>query len=180
VERFARICYESLTRAPLDPDSYKAAETAFNLSRASFKLILADVSKSADLDEAKMLAKKAVQIFKELKGPGSYKMANAFQALISIKLIKNDLTDETKSLLEVHLSNAIRYQGVDGEMTGCANHHLVRFHCNASHKLSNAKIAKIKHLQFAESYYKEASRIALIKRGPNHPDTLGTASHLNR
>jgi hypothetical protein len=61
VERFARICYECLTRTPLDPESFEAAEAAGNLSRASFDLIQANGPGSADIDEAEMLAKKAVR-----------------------------------------------------------------------------------------------------------------------
>jgi tetratricopeptide (TPR) repeat protein len=38
-ERFARICYQSLTRPPLDPESYEAAKAAGNLAQASFDLI---------------------------------------------------------------------------------------------------------------------------------------------
>lgn len=33
-ERFSRICYEGITRKPLDPDSYEAARAAMNLAHA--------------------------------------------------------------------------------------------------------------------------------------------------
>jgi hypothetical protein len=58
-ERFARICYEALTRAPLDPDSFEAAEAAINLVNASCNLIKSNGPDSADKEEAEMLARKA-------------------------------------------------------------------------------------------------------------------------
>jgi hypothetical protein len=38
-ERFARVCYEALTRAPLDPNSFEAAIAARNLAIASCNLV---------------------------------------------------------------------------------------------------------------------------------------------
>jgi hypothetical protein len=67
-ERFARICYEGLTRPPLDPESYEAAEAASNLAFASHDLIKAYGPDGADIEEAEMLAKKSVRIIKKLKG----------------------------------------------------------------------------------------------------------------
>jgi hypothetical protein len=59
-ERFARICYDALTRAPLDSNCYEAAEAARNLAEASCNLIRDIGPESADIDEAEMLARKAV------------------------------------------------------------------------------------------------------------------------
>jgi hypothetical protein len=66
-ERFARVCYEALTRAPLDPDSFEAANAAKNLVNSSYLLIETNGPESANIDEAEMLARKAVSIMKNLK-----------------------------------------------------------------------------------------------------------------
>jgi hypothetical protein len=108
-ERFARVCYDGLTRAPLDPDSFEAAKAASNLAEASFNLIDKNGPESADIDEAEILARKAVQIIKEFTGPGSTENIDAFEVLANVLFIKEDFIDETKSLLYDYLSNAIRY-----------------------------------------------------------------------
>jgi tetratricopeptide (TPR) repeat protein len=59
-ERFARVCYDSLTRVPLDPDSYEAANAARNLTEVSCDLIRANGLDSVNIEEAEMLARKAV------------------------------------------------------------------------------------------------------------------------
>jgi hypothetical protein len=61
-ERFARVCYDSLTHTPLDPDSFEAGKAAANLSRASCDLIKANGPEAADIEEAETLAKKAIRI----------------------------------------------------------------------------------------------------------------------
>jgi hypothetical protein len=61
-------------------------------------------SQSADIDEAEMLARKVVRIMKELRGPVSGEMMNAFRSLVKILFTKNDFTDETACLLEDMLS----------------------------------------------------------------------------
>jgi hypothetical protein len=62
-ERFARISYKSLTRAPLDPESYAAAQAASNLAIAPCNLIKANGPESADINEAEKLANDAVRIW---------------------------------------------------------------------------------------------------------------------
>jgi hypothetical protein len=123
-ERFARVCYEALTRGPLDPDCFEAARAAMNLANASCNLIIKNGPESADFDEAEMLARKAVRIVKELKGPGSNKMIIASQILFEVTLMKRNFIDETKNLLEDYFNDTVSYDEVDGESTGCANHHL--------------------------------------------------------
>jgi hypothetical protein len=87
-ERFARVCYDSLTRAPLDPDSIEIAIAARNLADSSCSFIQENGPKIADIDEAEMLAIKAAQIIKELKGPGSSDMINAFSILVSVLFLE--------------------------------------------------------------------------------------------
>jgi hypothetical protein len=67
-----------------------------------------------------MLARKSVQIIREVKGPSSTVMISAFTNLVKVLFAKEDFTDETKSLLEEFLSDALRYQGKDGIATGHA------------------------------------------------------------
>jgi tetratricopeptide (TPR) repeat protein len=181
-ERFARICYESLTRVPLDPDSYEAAAAARNLAEASFNLFPESVDidpESADIDEAEILARKAVRIVKELKGPGSDKMIPVFQTLIKILFEKKNFTDETKNLLTNFLSDAIRYQGVDGQNTGHANFNLGIFHQKITPSLSYNIEEWKDSLRLAESYFKEASRIFMKQYGPNHRNHLQITSSLS-
>jgi hypothetical protein len=51
-ERFSRICYESLTRTPLDPDSFQIANAAINLATISIHLIRTKGPEGADIIEA--------------------------------------------------------------------------------------------------------------------------------
>lgn len=92
-ERFAQVCYDSFTCAPLDPNSYEAAIAASNLPCASINLIKANGPESADIEEAEMLVRKAVRIVKELKGHGSAEMINIFRTLIYVLFWKKDSTD---------------------------------------------------------------------------------------
>jgi hypothetical protein len=55
-------------------------------------------------------------------------------------------TDETKSLLDEYLDDAIIYQGVDCECTGHANFHLRHFYYGII-KTLHTKDAKVKHLK---------------------------------
>jgi tetratricopeptide (TPR) repeat protein len=89
-ERFARICYETLTRAPLDRESFEAAKAATNLSCASINLIDANGPESADIEEAKLLARMAVRIIKKLKGFDSTEYAWSFGNLGEILFCKKD------------------------------------------------------------------------------------------
>jgi hypothetical protein len=157
-ERFARVCYDGLTRAPLIPDSFEAAIAASNLANASCNLINKNGPESADVDEAVMLARKAVRIIKELKGPTAIETLNAFNTLVNVVHVKKDFTDETKSLFDDYLSDVIRYQGIDGVTTSFANYNLGRFHHGTVNTLSNND-EKRKHLRLAESYLKESSRL---------------------
>jgi hypothetical protein len=127
-EWFARICYEALTRAPLDPESYEAARAATRLANASRHLIDENGADSADIEEAEMLARKAVRIVKKVKGPCSEEIRFSFSFLMDIKCHKNNYGQETKGLLEDYLSDAIRYEGMDGRITGHANDFLGRFY----------------------------------------------------
>jgi hypothetical protein len=97
-ECFARICYQNLTRPPLDPESYQAAKAAGNLARVSFDLIEASGPDSADIEKADMLASKAVCIIRALKGRSDANIPYFFVTLVKIKLLRNDYGDETKNL----------------------------------------------------------------------------------
>jgi tetratricopeptide (TPR) repeat protein len=177
-ERFARVCYEALTRAPLDPDSFEAANAASNLADASRNLINENGPLSADIKEAEILARKAVRIVRELKGPFSFEMRNAFRSLVNVIFLKGDFTNETKSVLEDFLSDAIRHEGVDGKSTGCGNGHLGLFYFNLAVTIS-VDNTKRRHLLIAQSYYKETSRIFTKHYGPNHINTLHITSKLS-
>lgn len=151
-ERFARVCYDGLTRAPRENDP-----------------------EGGDIIEAEMLARKAVHIMKEFKGPFSKASLLSCKVFFNIILFKKDFTDETKSLLEDYLSDAIRYEGVDGESTALAHSHLALFHSGISDKFS-CKDTERKHLQIAVSHFKEELRISIILFGPNSPNALQVTS----
>jgi tetratricopeptide (TPR) repeat protein len=172
-ERFARICYEALTRAPLDPESREAADAATRLANASRHLIKQNGADNADIEEAEMLARKAVCIMKKVKGHCSKQMRFSFGALMDIKCLKIDYGQETKGLLEDYLSDAIRYQGMYGRITGYANDCLGRFYFE-SDMLSSYEFNR-KLLQNSESYHKEVLRIMTKFHGPDHCITLETA-----
>jgi hypothetical protein len=113
-ERFASVCYDSLTRPPLDPDSYEAADAAKNLAGTSYDLIMANGPGSINLEEIEILARKAVRIIKKLKGPASDKFTWSFNVLSDIIIfLKKDYGEETKCLLEGYLTDAIKFQGLD-------------------------------------------------------------------
>jgi hypothetical protein len=158
-ERFARICYQALTRHPLDPESFEAAEAAINLSSASCNLIQANSSESADIEEAEMLAIEGVRVIEELKGLDSADYGCSFSALVHVLFLKKDYGEDTEGLLEENLSDSIRHNGMDDGNTGSANDYLKRFHFDISDTLlSNDE--KTKHLQLSQSHYKELSRIS--------------------
>jgi hypothetical protein len=123
-EHFSRICYDSLTRPTLDPESFEAAKAAGDLALASYKFRKTNHPDSGDIEEAEMLARKAVRIIKRLKGSANNEMVFSFRALIRIKFLKNDYGDETKGLLDDQLREAIREQGLDGGMTAAAYEYL--------------------------------------------------------
>jgi hypothetical protein len=177
-ERFARICYEGLTRAPLDPESVEAAKGAATLAQATCNLISKNGPESADIEEAEMLARKAIRIMKERKGPASNELGYVFESLVRVRLLKEDFTGETKSLLEDYLSDAIRYETKDGENASLANRHLGQFHSLIVDTLP-CNEAKRKHLQLSESYYKESVRLQTEQFGRQNCNTLKTAARLS-
>jgi hypothetical protein len=68
-ERYARVCYDSLTRPLLNPESVEAANAAINLAQASYNLVQENGLSIPDIEEAEMLAKEVVRIIKSLNGP---------------------------------------------------------------------------------------------------------------
>jgi tetratricopeptide (TPR) repeat protein len=127
-ERFARICYQSLTRPPLDPESYLVARACLNLAKVSCGLIRGNNSEVVDIEETEMLARKALQIMEKLIGFKSKDMEWSFNILADVLRLKKDLTDERENLLQDYLNDAIRYQGIDSSMTASAHNHFGDFH----------------------------------------------------
>jgi hypothetical protein len=117
-----------LTRPPLDPESFEAAKAATNLSCASINLINANGPESADIEEAKLLAREGVRTIKEIKGFDSPDYRWCFDNLLKVLFFKKDYGKESQSLLEDNLSDAIRHQGMDGKITYRANDYLRRFY----------------------------------------------------
>jgi tetratricopeptide (TPR) repeat protein len=149
-ERFARVVYESTT--PMDPDAL--ARAACNLSR----LIFRNVSESADIEEAEMLARKSVQIMIDFKGPAHEDMILCFKNLVDVLKYQKKRT-ETYSLLENCQRDAIRYQGRDNKSTGHAYQQLGNFHKEiATMTITDDDDAIVKHCEISESYYKKHCR----------------------
>jgi hypothetical protein len=165
-ERFARICYDSLTRPPLDPESHETAKARTNLVHVSYNMIIANGSDSADIEEAEIVVEKAVCILKELNGPANNDVIDDLEVLINIKYLKKDWGSEAKSILEDFLSDAVKVHGVDGIVTGHANDLLGRFHLKISETLSSDD--KKKHPQLSDFHPKETLRINIRIFGPNH------------
>jgi hypothetical protein len=177
-ERFARICYDSLTRPHLDPESYEAAKAAGNLAGASYNLIKANGPDSADIEEAEMLATTAVRIIKALKGPSDSYLKLIFGYLMNIKYSRKDYGDDTKSLLEDNLSDAIIIEGVDGKRTATANEYLGHpYHTIALSLLSNK--TKMENFKVSYSHFNEVLRINTKIYGLDHPKSLEAASNLS-
>jgi tetratricopeptide (TPR) repeat protein len=150
-ERFARVCYESQTRAPFDPESLQAAFAASNLAIASCNLIKSEGPESADIEEALMLARKAVYIMKKLGDPGDDGVRWSFGNLVIVIFQKGDFGHETMKLFEDFLSDAIKNREDDANISA-ANSHLGSLH----YALYLRDIEKVEHLLLSESYCKEA------------------------
>jgi hypothetical protein len=119
---------------------------------------------SADIEEANMLATQTFRIIREIKGSCSDETEWCIVALLSIKSQKKKFSEEIKGSTEGFLSDAIRYQGVDGRITGHPNLHLGLFHLNIVKTLPSK--AKINHLQLSDSYQKKTLRTFLNHYGP--------------
>jgi hypothetical protein len=102
----------------------------------------------------------------------------SFNALFDVKSLKKEFSEETKSLLEDYLGDAIRQQGIDGTSTSYANGYLGCFHGEIT-KILLCNDAKRKCLQLSESYFKEVLRLHTINYGPNYYATLNTALKLS-
>jgi hypothetical protein len=109
-EHFARVCYDSLIRPRLDPESFAAANATTDLSCAIYDMIKANGLESADIDEAEMLAREGLRIMRKLKDPGSMEIKWNYEALVQILFFKKDFSDGTKTLLEGFLSDAKKCQ----------------------------------------------------------------------
>jgi hypothetical protein len=157
-------------------------EAATNLSNLSSTSCIIDGPESADINEAEeveILAEEAFRIMKKMQRNGSGVSAVAFYSLLVILKLKKDYYGEkTQKLIEDHLRDAIRLQGMDGKNTAAAHMQLGSFHYEITHVLSDYD-KKIKHLQLAKSFYKEAFRIFTSKKGPNTPVALGVALQLS-
>jgi hypothetical protein len=122
----------------LDPDSFEAAQAASNSADAAYNLIWKNSAESADIDEAEMLARKAVHITKELDRYDS-QTERCFEALINVLKIKNNYGNETKCLLEDHLNNDIRHHGIDSKYASHTNHHLGHYYEDIAGQSSSRK-----------------------------------------
>jgi hypothetical protein len=181
-ERFARVVYDGLTRPPLDPESFEVARAASHIAEASYNLLKINGIDSAgiDIEDAEMLARKAVCIFKNLDSPvhnTTHDTTYSFCTLVEIKFFKNDFGEETKSLLEDFLSDAIIYHGPDMRVTSMAYRCLGGFHYKIAYTLL-CNHAKREHLKLSESHFKEDLRINMIYDGPNDSTILKIRANL--
>jgi hypothetical protein len=195
-ERFAKVCYEALTRPPLDPESYEAAKAALNLARASYNLYQTVGPDSADIEEAEMLAKEGVSyIMNNFKGCVSDIMIDGVSdimiddvsnimmdgvcTLLNIKFMKKDFGDETRNLLEDYFSHAMKYDGDDtNDHIALANMCLAQFHYKICNTISSIDAIR-EHLLLSESHFKEKLRIEMIELNTNHPTCVQVTLELN-
>lgn len=115
----------------MDPESYQAAIATGYLAKASSRSFQANSPDCGpDIEEAEILAKKAVRIFKKLQSPTSDEVLCGMSILVNIKFFNNDYGDETKSLLEDYLSDAILDQSYNNENIAISTEFLGCFNVN--------------------------------------------------
>jgi hypothetical protein len=177
-ERFARICYESLIRPPLDPESYEAAGAALNLAIALCQYIKNGTNLDVNtIIDANLLAKKSVHIMRKIKGPLSGEVKAGLNVLVDNLLVANE-GEETSILLNDFLNDAINFEGRDGENAGFAHCHLGYFHYRISHLFICIE-AKRNRLQLSEFHFKEALRIHTNLYGADDLKTLDIVTQLS-
>jgi hypothetical protein len=177
-ERFARICYECLTR-PIDTESNEVGFAAEALATVTHRLLLQNGSSSSfgNIEEVEMLARKALKIKERIHGQNHYFTSSILYLISNILRLKKSREDEVLDLLDRSLAMSIKHVGVDHE--NVANYSLVlaEFHGHIGDELPDRK-AKIGHYRLAKRHCKEAVRIETKLRGPNHPLTLTRKSVL--
>lgn len=133
-ERYARICYECLTR-PVDTESQEVTESALSLAILTYKLIeqqnVAVASDIGSLSEAEMLVGKSIVIFERIYGRDED--IHCYMGLSSLSdtlSLKGDQDDEV--LLERCLASNIKS---DSSCVPSSTASLARFHRSKGKKL---------------------------------------------
>jgi hypothetical protein len=147
------------------------------LAIASCNLIKSEGSDSADIEEAEMLARKAVHIMKKLGDPGGDGVRWTFGNLVIVLFQKEDFGDETLKLFENFLNETIK-DNRDNEMLGSAHSHLGSLHFKISQNLIGNIEKKRRHLILAKSHCNEAIRFLRKFNGGNDLRTTQLSSLL--
>lgn len=162
-ERYARICYECLTR-PIDTDSLSVAEAADSLSCVLCRLVELNGPEGGYIVEAEMMVRKAIRIHMRKLVPQHVNVASVLVTLSDIlQLIEGNHYNKMKDLLERALNMHIALHGKNYLDVGSINHKLALLHRNMANRLpaSTAKTdqlnlattAQVQTLEFQELYW---------------------------
>jgi hypothetical protein len=173
-ELFAQMTLDSLKdRAnKVDQEGEEVAEGHFNLGR------VLSLQLNGDLVKAEMLARESLRIRARLYCSNHLYVGFSMGLLGGVLRRQGNVGDEVRELYERALAIKVKYDGPDGGNTAVSNLNLGYFHNQVSQ--SNLSASKRKeHLSLSKSYFEEALRIYTKIFGPDHPDTIGAASHLS-
>jgi tetratricopeptide (TPR) repeat protein len=168
-EMYARIVYECLTR-PVGDKSLRIGEAASSLANVTAKLIQLNGLEAGNIEEAEMLARKAIRIQERLYDLDHCFTVNLLLKLANILGMKKDYNDKLKTLFERSLVKYIINDGADSSNVAVANYNLALFHVKVGNNLPSS--SRIENLDLALSYTKQAVRIGIKTNGPAHPKTV--------
>jgi hypothetical protein len=120
--------------------------------------------------------KKSVHIMRKLKGPLSAEVKAGLIFLVS-NLSAANKGEETLTLLNDYLSDAIRIEGRDSKNAGCAHCHLGHFHNRISQVCCVE--AKISHHRLSKFHFKEALQIRTNLHGADDLKTMDIVTQLS-
>lgn len=160
-ERFARVAYELIRggclQRPDNNECIEIANAAQSLAEVSYHLIVQNGPDRCDIEEAEMLAKKAVRI-RENTEPSIGPTSRAVKILIDILQLRNH-DDEAKQILERSLAAILKIDGcAEIGIVARNNLDLAILHRKIFMKLAPGNV-RTKELRIAKSYAEEAVRI---------------------
>lgn len=171
-ERYARICYESLTRPYTESNA--TAIACDSLSLVTLKLLEEgrNSAEYGDLVEAEMLIRKAIDMKNSINGVNHSSSVISLTILSDILRFKGEVDSlDMKAILKQVLAIEVPFLGKDAMSVATSNNNLAISYYKSGIKLPPGG-ERTKELDTAATYIREAIRINLEVKGPGDVHTL--------
>jgi tetratricopeptide (TPR) repeat protein len=173
-ERFAEAVLSSL-KDPKNGVNQNSEEVAQGYSDLGNVIYL----QGGDYLKAETLIRESLRIRSLLNDNEHQNVGLSVGLLASILKAQGKLGNETKELMDRSLAIDTKHFGPDGVNTAISTARIGAFYHQLAETTSQSADSKINYLRLSETSFKEALRINMKTRGPNHSGTMDVSSKLS-